>query len=212
MASPWALGAEVRIIGEMHGSEIINVMHFGTNTAVTDAGATNELLLALATAVLACAVEKLIPTVTSDYQLIKVDAKVITGTTHEEAEVQPNQATIGALSPASTSFIATLLNIKTGGGGRSGRGKKFLPPPGETESANSSMSAPTLNLVLEFIACVVGKFVGASATEDWRFGILSQKLYKSSNKNFDTSFREATTITVNPVLAKMGSRKKGRGQ
>jgi len=211
MAAPWALGAEVRIIGEMHGSEVINVMHFGTNSQATDAGIEAQLLLALATAVLACATEKLMPAVTSDYRLIKVDAKVLTGTIKTETEVQPNQDTQGALSPASTSFIASLLNVKTGGGGRSGRGKKFLPPPGETESANSSMSAPTLNLVLEFVTCVVEKFVGQTATEDWRFGVLSQKLWKSSNKNFDTSFREATTITVNPVLAKMGSRKKGRG-
>lgn len=211
MPSPYADGAEVRVIGEMHGSEVINVYHFGTNTQINDDPARTALLLALANAVLACVVDKMLPAVTSDYRLIKVDARSLVDPNHAEVEVQPNQDEVGALSPASTSFIATLLNVKTGGGGRSGRGKKFLPPPGETESANSSMSAPTLNSVLEFIACVVGKFVGQAATENWRFGILSQKQYKATNKNFDQSFREATTITVNPVLAKMGSRKKGHG-
>jgi hypothetical protein len=128
-----------------------------------------------------------------------------------EVSVQPNGAAVGELSPTSTSFLSTLLNIKTGGGGKRGRGKTFLPPVGEGEITSSSIDPGTVTLVLAFVTCVIGKFVGANKTTDWFFGVLSKKNLNAAGGSFQTAFRKATTITVNNTVAKMGSRKKGVG-
>jgi len=62
MPSPWSFGAEVRVVGSMHGEEIIQVLHFATNETINDnpdPGGT--LLLQLLNALLACAQTKLLP-------------------------------------------------------------------------------------------------------------------------------------------------------
>lgn len=212
MAGPYSAVAEVKIIGEMHGSQTVNVMHFGTTSAINDEAGRNQLLHDLIVAVAACVVDFLLPAVTSDWRFLRVDVKDISANLFNEDTVAPETVSVGELSPCTASFISTLLNVKTGGGGKSGRGKKFLPPPGEAESTASSIDPGTVTLILAFVNCVIEKFVGAGASTAWRFGILSRKVLASAGGSFNTAFREATTITVNPVLAKMGSRKKGRGQ
>lgn len=211
MAAPWSAVAKLRVIGEMHGSQTVNVMHFATNTIINDEAGRNALLEQLAQAMLLCLIDFLLPAVTSDWRLLRVDVVDISSNNLNEVSIQPNAVSVGALSPASASFIATLLNLKTGGGGKSGRGKQFLPPPGEGESTASSLDPGTVTLVLAYIQCVVQKFVGADASEDWRIGVLSQKILKQPGGSLDSAFREVTSITVNSVLAKMGSRKKGVG-
>lgn len=211
MAAPWSAGAEVRIIGEMHGSQVVNVFHLATNTVINDDAGRNNLLLQLAIAMLACAVDTLLPAVSSDYTLKSVNARSVHPVPSDEQIAVAEAGAVGQLSPSSTSFISSLINVKTGGGGRRGRGKKFLPPPGETEILNSEMDDPTLNLIFAFIGCVVAKFVGAGATTVWRFGILSHANLKAAGGTFDNSFREATQLVPSKTLAIMGSRKKGVG-
>jgi len=212
MAAPWTGGAELRIIGEIHGSETVNVLHFGTNTVINDAQSQIDLLLALATAMLQCAVDTLLPAVTVDWTLKTIDAKFISPQLSDPIEVVPAvQPAEGQLSASSTSFIASLINKKTGGGGKSGRGKMFLPPAGEAEIATSAIDGPTMALIAAFIACVVGKFVGAGASESWRLGVLSHKKLKAPGGTFDNSFREVTQLVASNNPAIMGSRKKGVG-
>jgi len=212
MAAPWSGVAELRILGEIHGSETVNVMHFATNTVINDAQSQNDLLLALATAMLQCVVDTLLPAVTSDWVLKTIDVKLLSPSISDPIEVVPAvQPAVGTLSAASTSFISTLVNKKTGGGGKSGRGKMFLPPAGEGEIANSAIDGPTMALIAAFIACVVGKFVGAGASEAWRLGVLSTKKLHAAGGTFDNSFREVTQLVASDNPAIMGSRRKGVG-
>ena len=210
MPAPWSGVAQCRIVGRLHGSECVNVFHLATNTVIND-GNQLDLLLALATAMLACAIEKLLPAVTQDYTLVQVDAKLLHPTESDPVIATAPANSVGALGPVSASFIASLVNIRTGGGGRRGRGKKFLPPPGEAQSANSVMDNPTLVLLTEFLLCVAGKFTGAGATEAWRLGVMSFTRKKELGGTFDNSFREATQLSPTQTLAVMRSRKLGHG-
>lgn len=212
MPAPWSHGARVRIVGEIHGSQCINVMHFATNQVISDnPGELDEQLLQLAQAMLECCVETLLPAVTSDYKLIQVDAARVAPVPSDPIIATAPGDSVGQLAPTSVSFAASLVHIRTGGGGRSGRGRIFLPPPGEAQMTASSIDPGTLLLITEFLLCVGGKFMGAGATTPWLLGVLSQKILANNVANFDAAFRLATSLNPVSNTALLSSRKKGHG-
>lgn len=208
MPAPWALGAQGRIVGELHGQQCLNVVHFATNSAGTDQGIVNDLLLALAAAMLECAIETLLPAVTSDYKLIQCDARTIAPTASDPIVATAPVDSNGELSVTSVSFAASLVHVRTGGGGKSGRGRMFLPPPGETQVANSTIDDPTQTLITAFLTCLAGKFFGANPSTAWRMGVLSQKILANNPANFDQAFRQASSLNPVATLAVMRSRKR----
>lgn len=211
MPAPWTAGAQVRIIGELHGQTTVNVLHMGTNSVVTDGGNLDTVLLNLAQALFDCVIEVLLPAVTSDWRFVKVDARRVYPTFSDPIEVTATPSNIGELSPCSHSISCSLLKIKTGVGGKSGRGRVFLPPPGESEVVASTIDGPTLVLIAAFATCVGSKFMGASPPSDWTLGVLSKKQAGAANANFDTAFRVAQSLSPVADLSYLGSRRKGRG-
>lgn len=211
MAAPWVAGAQARIIGEIHGQQTVNVMHFATNDAIEDQGALDEILLALATAMLECVVETLLPAVSVDWKVVRCDAKRIYPVLSDPIVATAVPGSVGELGPASASFEASLVNVRTGGEGRRGRGRIFLPPPGEAAVAASAIDGPTLTLIAAYCACVATKFMGAAPDTPWHLGILSRAKLASVGGNFDNSFRVATSLNPVADLAVMRSRKKGHG-
>jgi len=211
MPPPYVAHAQCRIIGEIHGQETVNVMHFVTNDQIQDEGALDTLLLQLATAMLACVIETLLPAVTQDWKCIQCDAKRIAPTPSDPIIATADAGSVGALGPASVSFAASLVSVRTGGGGKQGRGRIFLPPPGEAQTTASSIDPGTLALITAFLNCVAGKFMGTNATTPWRLGILSNKHRTSVGGTYDNSFREATSLNPRQDLAVMRSRRKGHG-
>jgi hypothetical protein len=211
MAAPWVAGAQARIIGDLLGQQTVNVMHFATNTTISDPGTLDELLLQLAAAMLECAATTLLPAVTQSWTLVKCDAKRIYPAVSDPIVATADPDSVGELSRQSVSFAATLVNLRTGIGGKRGRGRIFLPPAGDTEIVNNANNSGTLVLVAAFLACLAGKFLGATPTTDWRLGVLSRKDLTSTGGTFDNSFRIVTSL--NPVAdsAVMRSRRKGHG-
>lgn len=211
MPAPWAAIAQCRIIGEIHGQQTVNVMNFGTNAAILDAGALDEILLQLADAMLTCVITTLLPGVTQDWRAVRVEAKRLYPVESDPIIATAPPGSVGELGVASVSFIASLVNIRTGGGGRQGRGRIFLPPAGEAQTANSELDAPTVALITAFLTCVAAKFMGVDAETDWHLGILSRTHLASTGGTFDNSFREATSLNPVATCATMRSRKKGHG-
>jgi len=211
MAAPWAAGVKLRIIGKVQGQDCINVMHFATNTVINDAPTRDALILALLTAMLQCCTEKLLPAVSSDYTLLGVDATPIHPQKGDATFKAADPNSVGQLSQSSVSFVATLMEVRTGLGGRSHRGRNFLPPVGEANTANSLIDGGALLDLVEFVTCVAGKFIGQAATEAWRLGVFSRKLAGAAPGDFNAGFTEATQLIVKPAAAKMSSRKIGSG-
>lgn len=211
MPPPWAAGAQGRIIGELHGQTTINVMHFATNDTIDDEGNLDTILLALAEALRACVIETLLPAVTSDWKLLRTDARRIHPSPSDPIIASADPNAVGELSPTSHSFASSLVHIRSGRGGKRGRGRIFLPPPGESEVLQSTMDAPTLVLLAAFLTCVGAKFMGANKQTPWQLGVYSRKEDAALGKTFDNAFFQA--VSLNPVadLAIMGSRRKGRG-
>lgn len=210
---PWAHVVEVVVKGRIHGSETNNVFHFASNVTVWDnPNALNEALLALLVAILQCFTEHFRPAVTVDWQGLELSARPLTPSFGDEQVLAFPADFVGEGIATDVSFAATLVNIKTGGGGRSGRGKKFFPPPGSDNINNSVISGTTLADLQAFLACIAGKFMGANATTDWRLGVYSPTVFKKLiGGGFDNAFRQATSLTPSTVAAKLGSRKLGSG-
>lgn len=211
MPAPWVAGAQARIIGEIHGSQTVNVMNFATNDQIVDEEALDQLLLQLAQAMLECVTTVLLPAVSSDWRAIRTEAKRIYPVESDPIVATAPPNSVGELSASSTSFVSSLVHIRTGGGGRRGRGRVFLPPAGEAEISASELDAPTLALITAYLACVAAKFMGAAPTTAWRLGILSRTKLNEVGGNFDNSFRQAVSLNPVSTLAVMRSRKKGRG-
>lgn len=211
MAAPWAAGAEVRIVGQIHGQTTNNVLHFATNTQINDPIQRDTLILALLTAMLACVTEQLLPAITSDWSLTQLEGRSLFPTVGDPVIKPPDAPVAGTASAASVSFASSLIAIRTSVGGRRGRGRIFLPPPGEGETTNSISSNGVFVDLTNFINCVVAKFVGQAATEQWRIGVLSKKDLAGQIGNFNTAFREATSLVPNRTLAVMSRRRIGRG-
>ena len=179
MAAPWSRGAQLRIIGEVHGQTTVNVLHMATNEIANDQGSLDELLLQAVTALKECVVELLLPAVSSDWKFVKCDGRLIYPVFGDPLEVTGQPENVGELSPTSHSISCSLLRLKSGTGGRSGKGRIFLPPPGEAEIANSTVDGPTLVLIAAFAACLAQKFMGPDKETFWTLGILSRKLERS---------------------------------
>lgn len=207
----WARGAEVRIVGSLHGSQTENVFHVATDEVANDQDALNALLLQLAQAMLLCVIDTLLPAVSQDWSVTRVEAIEVFPTRSDPIVATADPGSVGELGVTSVSFAASLLNLRTGGGGRSGRGKKFLPPAGEAQIANSAIDGPTLALIAAFAACIAEKFMGVNPTSSWHLGIFSRKNGGANFANFNQGFRLVTSINPVADVARMGSRKKGRG-
>ena len=213
MAAPWAAGARVKIKGLMHGQQFNNVLHFATNTVINDPQTLEQLLVNLANAVKTCILDTLVPAVSSEWSFTGVEATRIHPTPSDPFEATGVIATNGTAGVQGVTFASQLVSVRTGTGGKSGRGRIFLPPAGENVATNGEWDAGQLVLVAAFCACMAGKFIGAGATEPWKFGVFSRKKVGEPPvaQAFDVAFREALTLTPEKVIAVMGSRKKGRG-
>jgi len=211
MSAPWSAGARVRILGKLHGQDTVNVLHFATNTVINDNPARDLLILQLLAQVLACVTDQLLAGVTAEWTLTGLEGTAIAPVLSDPQFSAAPPDTNGTLGPCSASFIATLCSIRTGVGGKSHRGRFFLPPAGETNTNTSVLDEGTITAINNFLICLAGKFIGAGASTPWRIGVLSRKLLANTPANFDVAFTEATSLTVSDLAAIMGSRKVGRG-
>jgi hypothetical protein len=204
-------GCRVRILGKLHGQDCIQVLHFNTVTEVNDNPARDALILVLLQAVLACITEQLLDAVTSEYRLVGLEGTEVLPTIGDPIFLAAPANTIGTRGPTSSSVLATLIQIRTGLGGKTHRGRNFWPPAGEADSNVSILSGDVMTALTEFINCIAGKFIGPAKTEPWSIGVYSRKLGSPTNTQWPQGFTDATSMVASEVIAVMGTRKLNRG-
>lgn len=204
-------GVRVRIMGRLHQQDCIQVLYFSTNAEVNDNPARDALILQLLTAVLACITEQLLDAVTSEYTILGLEGTEVFPTNGDPIFLAAPADSVGTRGPTSSSVLASLIEIRTGLGGKSHRGRNFWPPAGEADSNVSVLSGDVLTQLQAFIDCLAGKFIGAGASEMWRLGVYSRKLGPNPNTQWSNAFTAATQMLKKDVIAVMGTRKVGRG-
>ena len=211
MPAPWSAGFRVRVIGKLQGQDCIQVLHFATNQVINDPAALNQLLQQLCAAMLGCLTDELLNAVTADYTLLGVEGTQIHPTLSDPVFESANAGAVGFLPATSVSFAAALIQIRTGTGGKSGRGRNYWPPPGEAQITNSTIDLAARDPFLAFIVCVANKFFSANPTTPFRLGVLSRKKVDNNPQPFDQAFRLATSMILVPEISVMSSRKVGSG-
>jgi len=217
MAAPWSLGAQLRINGRIHGQQTVNVLHFATNETELDVTTPSPLLTALLAAVVDCIITALLAGITEDWEFVSCDAHFVhnaggspIGTDVHIQTAPPD--TNGTLGPASVSFAASLVNLRSGIGGKNGRGKMFLPPPGEADTTAGQMSSSVSTALSAFLTCMAGKFGGTTPSTVWRWGVFSRKLGGANYSSFDSGFFPVATASPVVNLAVISRRRIGHGR
>lgn len=211
---------QVRIVGAIEGQETNNVLNFMCDSAAGD----SDTELHLVKAILECFVTNLIPVMSSAWELRGALWKRTGPTLGNEFETGPETSGIGAGNgEALPSYCSALLSIKTSLGGRSGRGRMFLPGIPENMTAGSLISSELAlwAALLAFSLCCVEKFAqigapspptGTTFPNIWKMGIYSRKLGNPKTPYTLAGFHPMVSMTPKRELATTRSRKIGHGR
>jgi hypothetical protein len=201
---------QVRIVGRMEGQETNNVLHF------VCAGADPDVLAHLILVLAQCFIDNLLPVLSSSWALEKLVWKRVGPTLGPEIISVPVGAGAGA-GPAAAlpSYCSVVFSIRTALGGKSHRGRMYLPGIPEAVTTNSQLNTadPFWAALVAFGLCVISEFVvgdppGAPA---WQIVVYSRKL---GGANFPYTIAGATAVREFVPVQLLGttrSRKVGRG-
>lgn len=195
---------------------VLNVLHFRCDNAVDDME--TRLLLAL----LVCLTTILRPVAASTWQVVGAQGKRVSpdvGPIYEVAPPDPDAVQGEAVGDALPSFCSIVVNIHSIRGGRSGRGRMFIP--GIPEGATQGSAVPTTNpywaAIINYLACVAGSFINGDelpGANQISLGVLSRKLGGPDHLKppyVPAQFARATKLIPNNLIKTTNSRKIGHG-
>jgi len=202
---------EVRIVGSMEGQETDNVLHF------TCVGASADVELHLIVVLLNCFVTHLLPVLSSSWTLERVVWKKVASTLGVEQVYTTGLPAAGAGNAAALpSYASAVISKRTILGGRSHRGRMYIPGIPENATINSSLDPGHAFWagLLAFAACVITEFVHpdpAGGTDLFDFAVYSRKLGGSTFPYTGAGISAITQFTPVAQLGTTRSRKVGRG-
>ena len=212
MATPAATNDcwQVRVQGRIDGQVTENVLHFKT---LSD---TDDIETRLIVVLLNCITTHLIPVITSGWTLERIVWKQVTPTLGVEHIYATGLPAAGEGDAAALpSYCSAVLSERTLLGGRTHRGRMYIPGIPEEVTINSAFDSTNAYwaALIAFAACLVTNFVFHDPT-----GPNHQQLCVYSRKNGGSTFpyglagfSNVETITPVPQVGTTRSRKVGRG-
>jgi len=198
---------QVTIHGRLHGNVTNNVLNFGTD-------ALNPNYVQLCLDIIDCIFTALRPGLSDQWTLDKLTAREIFPALADPIDVLPPQVTAGTGLPALPSFACYLVNLYTGGGGRKGRGKMFLPAVIANNVNSGILSGNGQTAILAFLVCMAGKFINQAepaAPRTYQWGVLSRVIAGANNANAGAALRPITAYKLNTTIAVQRRRKNNVG-
>lgn len=213
MPGDWNAGMRARIIGRINGERTVNVLHFGYADVwnVDNIPVNIDLLKQLANAIHDCILTTLIPVMSNGWTYEFTEVQVIAPNTMDPVTNDAPAPVVGTGGPQGVNQAVLLTSLRSGIGGRNGRGRNFWPPAGEAVATAGEWDAGTLVLMAAFCACMAGKFIGPGKSTPFTLGIFSRTLFAGIFANFATAFHAAATFGPQTNISNMSTRKKGRG-
>lgn len=213
MATPAATNDcwQVRVQGRMDGQVTENVLHFKT---LSD---TDDIETRLIVVLLSCITTHLIPVLTSAWQLERIVWKQVSPTLGVEHIYTTGLPVAGSgAATALPSFASAVLSLRSLQGGRSKRGRMYLPGIPESATINSAFDSGNAywTALVNFAACLVTGFVfhDPVGPNHQQLCVYSRKI---GGATFPYGISGFTAVeTVNPVsqVGTTRSRKVGRGE
>lgn len=171
-------------------------------------------------ALLECYLNSLIPVSGSNLLIESVRGKEVAPTLGPIYEIQPEATDVvqgeeeGDTLP---SHISVCINLHTERGGRSGRGRVFIPgiPESATQGSQLTATNPYWIALLGFIACLAGKLIHIGdppAANQLQWGVMSRKIGGAKPPYTVNGFAAVTRAVARNLVGSSNSRKVGRGQ
>lgn len=206
MPHPFNRIAQATIVGRLHGQETNNVLHFGVNPA-------EIALIQLAVIIVGCIVSSFRPMAGDDWSLEKITVRELWPNLSDPVDYIHNVSVAGTGLPSSPSFVANLMRMRTGLGGRSNRGRTFWPAVIENDVTSSRLTDAGYDRFVTFCNCLRDAFIkqGELAAPDFEIGVLSRTRAAAVGNTIETAFTPATSLTPVREVARMGSRRIGNG-
>jgi hypothetical protein len=199
---------QVNVQGFIENQECQNVLYFRAQAA--DSNMENHLFQYL----IECIVQGLVPKLSGTYRFDQFTAFRVTPTVGPSVEVFPGSgiATDGAAAGDSEpSFVSALISLHTTRGGRSGRGRMFIPgvAEGDTTASSINLEGPLWAALVAFAACMITKFLtkDLAADGDWEWGVMSRKIGGAKPPFLAAGFAPVTRAVPKRLLATTRSRK-----
>jgi hypothetical protein len=204
---------EVVLEGRQESQQVLNVMHFQAR------GPVDDVELRLLRALVICLLTTLRPIMGANYQFVRCYGKRVTPDLGPIVESLPEsgEAVQGAdEGDTLPTYVSVVVNIHSTRGGRSGRGRMFIP--GVPESASQGSFIPTDNpywtAIRAYLECVATQFIAPSELAEankWAMGVMSRKIGGAKPPYTINGFARATALKPNNALATTRSRKVGHG-
>lgn len=202
---------QVRVQGRIEGQETDNILHFAC------VGADTDIDLHLIQVLLTCFIDNLLPVLTSTWTLERAVWKKVSPILGPEFESIPVGTNTGAgASAALPSYCSAVLSIRTSRGGKSGRGRTYIPGIPEDQTIGSAINTggPLWAGLLGFALCIVNNFVHpdpAGGSNLWDFGVMSRTIGGASPPFGFSGFAAMQEYVPKQQLGTTRSRKVGRG-
>jgi len=201
---------QVRVVGQIEGQETNNVFHFSAATGIDD------VELRLIAALAECFVTHLIPVSSSAWQLVKMIWKKVHPTLGVEHITIPTGTLVGGgAATALPSFCSAVVSIRTEQGGRSHRGRMYLPgiPEGDATISTLDAGGDFAAGVAAFAACLATKFIlgDPPAANSFQMQVYSRKLGGATFPYGTAGFTAVSSFVPVAALGTTRSRKVGRG-
>jgi len=201
---------QVRVVGSQEGQQTNNILNFVAATSIDDV----ELRLIVALA--SCFVTHILPVATSKWSLESLIWKRTAPTLGVEHVTIPSGAGAGAGSASALpSYASCCISLRTLQGGRSHRGRMYLPGIPEDATTDSKFNTENAywTAVLAFAACLASSFIigDPPAANSFQMHIYSRKIGGASFPYNLTGMTPVASLTPDEIVATTRSRKLGRG-
>ncbi len=197
---------------QLEGQQCKNVLHFLCASGGGDPDVTEHLILVL----LACITDSLLPGLSNSLTLTNITYKQVSPILGEEHIATPVTPAVGGnITTALPTFCSAVISIRTGQGGRSKRGRMYIPGL-VAATDNQDFMDPADDLWLALIAfalCLLEHFLPGDpvGSNSWSLGVYSRKIGGAAFPYALSGFQGGTTFTPERAIATTRSRKFGRG-
>lgn len=204
---------EVVLEGRQENQMVLNVLYFRARGAIAD------VQLTLIRQMIVCVLTALRPVMGNSYQIVGARGKRVypdVGPIIEAGLEVGEEAQGGNDHDSLPSYVSLCINIHTTRGGRSGRGRHFIPGIPEDASQGSfiPLDNPFWIAILAYIACIADSFIHQDELVDankWDLGVLSRKLGNPKPPFLAPQFARAVRLSARNALGTTRSRKVGHG-
>jgi hypothetical protein len=201
---------KLRLVGRLHGSQMINVMHFVQDDPLPTIGGqqlANDFATNMrATLIARCSNQML-------FEYVEVQSLI----PFSGGPVTANfpGGTVGSLASAcQTAMICEVITIYSSRGGRRGRGRIYLAgaPTSGTELGSGVWNPTQTTRTTAFATAMAARYMDPLGTLQFRLGVFSRVLGGQAPPFSTNGFVRATALTVRTIARTQRRRQVGVGR